>query len=172
MGQIFTIGSTAALAWELPHMPYRPLRKQKEEEKEPKTEKRVDDIREPSSGGWTSHDTLNDNHQKLYYKTFMTNNLFNSPYNTSLNKNYQTIYNSPSYRRYYKWKEQQQERKNIVYHTIDTKNNDRNHDDSYIYPDYHFIHRKTRRDLYSKIQKFFTAYVLYISILYIYTFIK
>lgn len=154
MGQIFTMGGTAALAWELPHTPYKPLRKQKEEESTP--EKRIDNLPVSSSGGWTLQDTSNDIDRKMYYKTFITNNLLNSPYNLTLNKNYQTIYNSPSYKRYNKWN---QDRNNFVYHTINTQKYDRNNDESYVYPDYHFIHRKTRRDLYSKIRKFFTAYV-------------
>lgn len=155
MGQIFTIGGTAALAWELPHTPFR---KQTE-----LLHRKVDKVGVQTSGGWTLQDTRatpNDKHRKTYYKTFITNNLSSSLYDSTIDRNRQTIYNSPSYRRYFKRKN---DRTNFIYRTINNKNNFENNygfhqqDTSYVHPEYHFIHRKTRRDLYSKIEKFFTA---------------
>lgn len=144
MGQIFTIGGTAALAWELPHTPYKPLKKSNED-----ANKRVDKLSVSTSGGWSllqdkiRHTTTNidgDKYKKIYYKT-IENPYENTwkPFNnwttaTSNSNNYHTINYLP------KWK----------------SSNNKNYYDDY-YSNYHYVHRRTRRDLYGKIQKFLTA---------------
>lgn len=99
VGQIFTLGATAALAWELPHDPVAPYRKPAE------VLHRIDEGEQTSSGGWT---VKNDKYPapvknlKSFYNPFMLNKIGNSGYNTinsllspsvysTLNDNYNTF---------------------------------------------------------------------------------
>ena len=70
MGQIFTVGSTVALAWELPHDPFVPFRRQSE------LLHRIDKPEKHTSGGWTLQNTKSPTsvtYTKTYYNPFLIN---------------------------------------------------------------------------------------------------
>ncbi|CAH0553704.1 unnamed protein product [Brassicogethes aeneus] len=79
MGQIFTLGATAALAWELPHDPMAPFRKPAE------VLHRIDKDGDHSSGGWSI---------KKEKPTSLITPSFNNGYSTLNSLFKQTIYNT------------------------------------------------------------------------------
>lgn len=92
MGSIFTLGSTAALAWELPHDPFIPFRKKSELLHRSDTKSNNDD--KNVSGGWTLENTPHPTYVNtpspysspfnIFYYSTINNKLPQSPisYNT------------------------------------------------------------------------------------------
>lgn len=155
MGKIFTIGGTAALAWELPHDPYTPFRKPAE-----LLHRRVDKPEQSTSAEWASqqdtHAPSAHKYQKTYYNPFILQDPNRIPYGPILYEN-RPIQYSAAYRQYVRKKNVPSRR---LYHTIKngyTNSKKYRRPEMYVHPDYHWVHRRTRRDLYSKIEKFFTA---------------
>lgn len=149
MGKIFTLGGTAALAWELPHDPFVPFRKPAE-----LLHRRKDKVGVTHSG-WNSNSG----------KLMMTNNLKKAHQNgqlistklspisyfpSSSKADYKTIFykNQPqSYRTYnQQFSGYKQTIKNYKQPVT-----------TYLHPVYHEVHRRTRRELYAKLEKFFKA---------------
>lgn len=70
VGQIFTVGSTVALAWELPHDPFEPFRRPSE------LLHRIDKPEKHTSGGWKLQNTKSPapvTYKKTYYNPFLIN---------------------------------------------------------------------------------------------------
>ncbi|KAF5307134.1 hypothetical protein FQR65_LT07118 [Abscondita terminalis] len=158
MGRIFTIGWTAALAWELPHEPIHPLKKKTE------AMKRVDKPGTLSSGGWVvekGSSSTSDKYKNIYkdsiskyatIKDYLTN-----PGYTKIRYNGNP---DTSYREYLKGKY-------VDYRPIydafairpSFKSNNvmKEAPSFYEHPVYREVHRRTRRDLFGKIEKFLDA---------------
>lgn len=175
MGNIFTVGWTAALAWELPHEPIHPFRK-KENAME-----RVDKPGSLTSGGWTVKKNNTFFHNSPINKNNYNNSTKNySPYLQPLVSNYlmkpgysKLRYSSnpdTSYREYFKGKYVDYR---PIYDALSISPNRKSNKvmketvQLALHPVYKEIHRRTRRDLFAKFEKFLDAYVLlnYIIIL-------
>lgn len=143
MGKIFTLGGTAALAWELPHDPFVPFKKPAE-----LLHRRKDKIGDVVTG-WNSNGG----------KLMMTNNI----------KKTQSTKLSPI--SYYSASKGISSKLKTDYRTIFYKNPSQSFINAYnqpihsykqpvttyLHPVYHEVHRRTRRELYGKLEKFFKA---------------
>ncbi|RZB39317.1 DM4 12 domain containing protein [Asbolus verrucosus] len=156
VGQIFTVGNTVALAWELPHDPFVPFRRPSE------LLHRIDKPEKHTSGGWTlqnSNSPAPVTYMKTYYNPFLINkppapgyttiNGFspklsgaNQGFTKTKSNHYKTYKNHNQYRTV------QNAGVSKAYHEPVT---------SYLHPVFHKIYRRTRRDLYAKIERLFTA---------------
>lgn len=156
MGSIFTIGWTAALAWELPHEPIHPFRKKE------KALERVSQSKISSSGGWTvknkvtsTSDRVNDFASESSYATIRDH----AP-KIGFSKMRYSGSPDTSYRKYVKGKY-------VDYRPIydafairpSVKSNNPTEEEESLYkhPVYKEVHRRTRRDLFTKIERFLNA---------------
>lgn len=169
MGNIFTIGWTAALAWELPHEPIHPFKKKGE------TLQRIDKKGSATSGGWTvqkgSLSTSDKSKKKTHYDVSSIN-YSSLPYSTIkdylMNPGYTKIgYASntdSSYRNHFKGKYVDYR---PIYDTSAFKPSRKPNNvikeaaSFYSHPVYKEVHRRTRRDLFAKIEKFLEALVTF-----------
>lgn len=144
MGNIFTLGGTAALAWELPHDPFGPFRKRAE------LLHRKDVLKPLHHVGWKkdkSHlATMNNGLTKI--KNTMANMKWpsSSSYSTLkglLNSFSNRVPFTPAIT--YKFSKPKQFP--MTKQPITT----------YVDPVYHEVHRRTRRELFGKVEKLFKA---------------
>lgn len=141
-GAIFNIGVTASLAWELPHDPYSVLRKKAEA-----IHRRKDDQKSPSIYIINNKTTNNKKNKaqitnQLQFVTKKPINYYYKPLET-------TSSSSIIYLKKYSYKNNQ-------IPTDDYKIKPK----KYLYDPYmdlHGIHRRTRRDLFVKLEKFLNA---------------
>lgn len=130
---IFTMGLTAALAWELPHEPIHFNKKNKEDtddkKKEETANKRVDNIKlkQPMT----------------YYQNPWSENYITASKSQYISKNP----NVPPAGYYYP----------VPYIPIDYQNRLPAYKNERVYYEHRDVHRRTRRDLFEKIEKFFMA---------------
>lgn len=149
MGNIFTLGGTAALAWELPHDPFVPFKKPAE-----LLHRRKDKLGVTHSG-WNSNGgkLMMKNGQKKTQSTklspvsyFPSNKgVLSKP--AVLKTDYKTIF----------YKKQQQPQSLITYGYKEPVTSYKQPVTTYLHPVYHEVHRRTRRELYGKLEKFFKA---------------
>ncbi|XP_017773192.1 PREDICTED: uncharacterized protein LOC108560243 [Nicrophorus vespilloides] len=152
---IFTIGWTAALAWELPSDPHMLIRKpgkivnvisNRKDVVKPIFKEKLSPTPIKYKESYNSPNYKISSRPAYYfnsypelskYQTIPTYSKYNtlnmSPYKSSINR--KTIYRKPVY----------------------PKTDYSDPTNYYSNPSYHHIHRRTRRDLYSKIEKFFQA---------------
>ncbi|XP_044258509.1 uncharacterized protein LOC123007335 [Tribolium madens] len=147
VGQIFTVGSTVALAWELPHDPFVPFRRPSE------LLHRVDKPEKQTSGGWELQNTKSPTsvtYKKTYYNPFLINKPPGVGYSTIKGFVPMTPVEAKKktyYRKTNQYRTIQQNKKKVYNEPVTT----------YLHPVYHKIYRRTRRDLYAKIEKLFTG---------------
>ncbi|KAF5299323.1 hypothetical protein FQA39_LY02496 [Lamprigera yunnana] len=158
MGKIFTVGWTAALAWELPHEPIHPFKKKTE------AMKRVDKPGTLSSGGWTiekefsstsdkdknryastipKYETIKDYLTKPGYSKIRYNGNPDTSYREYLKGkyvDYRPIYDAVAIRPSFKSNNVMKEASSFYEHPV-----------------YKEVHRRTRRGLFAKIEKFLDA---------------
>lgn len=152
MGKIFTLGGTAALAWELPHDPFVPFRKPAE-----LLHRRKDKVG-ASHSGWATNggklmmtNSLKKAHQGQLISTKLSPISY-FPSSSSAKTDYRTIFYKDS------WKQPQT---SITYSRPGYKKQPVSSYNqpvtTYLHPVYHEVHRRTRRELYGKLEKFFKA---------------
>lgn len=146
MGKIFTLGGTAALAWELPHDPFVPFKKPAE-----LLHRRKDKL-------GVTHSDWNSNTGKLT----MTKSQQQKPTKLSpisyFPSNKAGVLNKPTLKTDYKtifYKKQPQSF--ITYGYKEPVTSYKQPVTTYLHPVYHEVHRRTRRELYGKLEKFFKA---------------
>lgn len=136
-GQIFTVGSTVALAWQLPHDPFVPFRKPSE------LLHRIDKPNKHTSGGeWKTKNTKSPPvfYTKTYYNPFLINKPPTVGYTTIKGISKLSARN-PGFTTIIQAKKKNYERPVTTY----------------LHPIYHKVYRRTRRDLYAKIERLFTG---------------
>ncbi|XP_065157092.1 uncharacterized protein [Atheta coriaria] len=170
---IFTIGGTAALAWELPHDPFQPYRKKAEllHRKDP-------------PGKYTILDPIANKKQSPPATTKVSQSAINllgafndqfgySGYQNPISINYSPAYNRYRYQNYQNRRRQQFPQQQPVHYRfsqpIQLTKGDRvtsagSRGEVYYKSTpsspasiYHQVHRRTRRDLYGKIEKFLST---------------
>lgn len=154
MGKIFTLGGTAALAWELPHDPFVPFRKPAE-----LLHRRKDKVGATHSD-WSAKggklmmtNSLKKAHQGQLVSTKLSPISY-LPSKPSMKTDYKTIFYKNN------WKQQPQTL--ITYSQPvsgykDPVSGYQQPVTTYLHPVYHEVHRRTRRELYGKLEKFFKA---------------
>lgn len=145
MSSIFTIGGTASLAWQLPHEPYKFHRKAADE-----ADKKIDKLDNPIISNWTYAKPEN----RISGNKFSDENFFrNNPpkiFYSSIKTPFSEINVKMQKRKYYPYKDSPS-----TLYQIDLRENKL---PSYIYDRNHYMyHRRTKRELYSLIEKFFAA---------------
>lgn len=170
---IFTIGGTAALAWELPHDPFQPYRKKAEllHRKDP-------------PGKYTILDPIANKKQSPPATTKVSQSAINllgafndqfgyNGYQNPISINYSPAYNRYRYQNYQNRRRQQFPQQQPVHYRfsqpIQLTKGDRvtsagSRGEVYYKSTpsspasiYHQVHRRTRRDLYGKIEKFLST---------------
>lgn len=148
MGKIFTLGGTAALAWELPHDPFVPFKKPAE-----LLHRRKDKVGAAHSG-WTANGgklMMTNSLKKAHPgQLISTTKLSPIPYKKT---DYKTIFYKNT------WKQPQTL---ITYSQPvggykEPVTSYKQPVTTYLHPVYHEVHRRTRRELYGKLEKFFKA---------------
>lgn len=142
MGNIFTLGGTAALAWELPHDPFIPFKDFKD--KNP-SNRRTGAASLHSAGSWNM---LNKKKLTSMNKKKTSNGLL-SNYASDYAK-LKGLLQQLSFKNSYSSAADQFMPSNLY-------QIDKQPITTYAHPVYHEIHRRTRRSLFSKIEKFFKA---------------
>nr|XP_023017409.1 uncharacterized protein LOC111506529 isoform X1 [Leptinotarsa decemlineata] len=165
VGEIFTFGATAALAWELPSEPEDLLLKHfKKTTTEPPTtphhhyiehddtfftdhhpSKRIDDSSNYFPDGWPDENKGFPGSVKSYYNPFLVKKLPVYGYSPAF---------TPGISQY---KERKTANGKSSYYRENSSGFGNEPFPNYVHPVYHDIHRRTRRDLYGKIEKLFTA---------------
>lgn len=144
MGSIFTLGGTAALAWELPHDPFVPFKKPAE-----LLHRRKDKLGVTNNSGWSSNGgkLMMKNGLKKTQSTKLSPISYFPSNKGALKTDYKTIF----------YKKPAQPQSLITYGYKEPVTSYKQPVTTYLHPVYHEVHRRTRRELYGKLEKFFKA---------------
>lgn len=158
MGKIFTLGGTAALAWELPHDPFVPFRKPAE-----LLHRRKDKVGATHSD-WSTNggklmmtNSLKKAHQSQLISTKLSPISYFPSKGASSKPVMKTDYRTIFYKN--NWKQPQ----TLITYSHPTGGykepvtSYKQPVTTYLHPVYHEVHRRTRRELYGKLEKFFKA---------------
>lgn len=158
MGKIFTLGGTAALAWELPHDPFVPFKKPAE-----LLHRRKDKLG-TTTNDWNSNGgklMMTNNFKKAHHSQSVPTKLSPVSYFPSNNG---VLFSKPVLKTDYKtiFYKKQQPQSFITYGQPvggykEPVTSYKQPVTTYLHPVYHEVHRRTRRELYGKLEKFFKA---------------
>lgn len=154
MPNIFVVGVTGSLAWELPYNPSEPYRKRAE-----LLHRRID---KPPSGNRLAQDIRfhpSNNRGSFHRGSAMMRYPINATYGQWSNAYHSNKYMSAGdfLNNKLRWQEHRNKMKYLYYRRVYPGNGHNVYDDSrsdYDHPIYNEFHRRSRRDLYGRIEKF------------------